>query len=77
MVYSPDGAAFDADLSVLAGGQAQVWRFDPRTGAATDAGVAPASTATFAPPSDDDWVLVADDASRGFAAPGPGAARYR
>jgi hypothetical protein len=70
MVYSPDGAAFEADLSAIPGGQARTWWFDPRTGEATDAGSAPTSEGTFTPPSRDDWVLVADDPSRGFEAPG-------
>ncbi|WP_219416810.1 putative collagen-binding domain-containing protein [Pseudonocardia nigra] len=70
MVYSPDGAPFEADLSVLAGDEARTWWFDPRTGEATDAGTVPATGTSFTPPSQDDWVLVADDASRGFEAPG-------
>ena len=60
MVYSPDGATFDADLSMLTGQSARLWWFNPRTGHATDDGTAPASRATFTPPSTEDWVLVAD-----------------
>lgn len=60
MVYSPDGAAFDVDLSVLADDMARLWWFDPRTGEATAAGTAPAAVATFTPPSAEDWVLIAD-----------------
>jgi hypothetical protein len=70
MVYSPDGAPFEADLSAIPGGQAQAWWFDPRTGAATDAGRVPAAEGSFTPPSPQDWVLVADDPARGFPAPG-------
>jgi hypothetical protein len=70
MVYSPDGASFEADLSALAGGEARTWWFDPRTGEATDAGTVAASSGSFTPPSQDDWVLVADDPARGFAEPG-------
>ncbi|HXV94310.1 MAG TPA: glycoside hydrolase family 140 protein [Pseudonocardia sp.] len=62
MVYSPDGAPFDADLSVLAGGTARLSWFDPRTGESADAGTAPAGGSTFTPPSREDWVLVAEPA---------------
>jgi hypothetical protein len=61
MVYSPDGGAFDADLSsVFAGATANLSWFDPQTGKATDLGIAPAGPATYTPPTARDWVLVAD-----------------
>jgi hypothetical protein len=60
MVYSPDGAPFDVDLSVLTGDTVGLSWFDPRTGATLDVGAASAQTATMQPPSAEDWVLVAD-----------------
>ena len=60
MVYSPDGGSFDVDLSVLAGDTVRLSWFDPRTGESIDAATAPAGTATFTPPSAEDWVFIAD-----------------
>ena len=60
MVYSPDGGAFDADLSALAGTTAKLSWFDPRTGEATDLGIVPTGPATYTPPTAEDWVLVAE-----------------
>lgn len=51
MVYSPDGGAFDADLSRLAGRTAKLSRFDPRTGTATDLGIVPTGLATYTAPT--------------------------
>lgn len=54
----------------------RAWWFNPRTGAATDLGTFSATgTRTFTPPTsgtDHDWLLVVDDATRGFGAPGGG-----
>ena len=52
----------------------RAWWFDPRTGQPREAGTLPrAATHTFTPPSEgmsNDWVLVLDDAARGFGPPG-------
>jgi hypothetical protein len=71
MGYSTDGQALEIDLDKLSGDDASLWWYDPRTGQATDVGHRPsANVITQEPPSDHDWVLVADDAARGFPAPG-------
>lgn len=71
MGYSAGGQPLDVDLGSLSGDQAQIWWFDPRTGVATDAGIHESiGTMTNVAPSQQDWVLVVDDASRGFPAPG-------
>ena len=71
MGYSTDGQALTIDLDTLSGDEARLWWFDPRTGQATDAGyLASVGAITNQPPSHQDWVLVADDAGRGFPAPG-------
>lgn len=68
MAYVPDGREFTVDLSTLSG-PARAWWFDPRSGEATPAEVG-SGRVTLTPPDDEDWVLVADDAARGFPAPG-------
>jgi Protein of unknown function (DUF4038)/Putative collagen-binding domain of a collagenase len=71
MGYSTDGQALTFDLDTLSGDEARLWWFDPRTGQATDAGnQAALGAVTKKPPSNQDWVLVADDVARGFPAPG-------
>jgi hypothetical protein len=77
MAYTAGGRDVTVDLGAFAGGSAQPWWFDPRTGEATrlDA-VEGGGTATFRPPATEgdeaDWVLVVDDAGAGLVAPGTG-----
>ena len=79
MVYVPASRRFSVDLDTLSGTQVQAWWFNPRTGAATDAGRFPREgTLAFTPPDAGetvDWVLVLDDVDRRF--PPPGTARTR
>jgi hypothetical protein len=74
LIYTPTGNPFTADLRPLAGAEAVAHWYDPRSGTARAAGRRPTGTAhTFTPPTSgrgQDWVLVLDDASRGFRAPG-------
>jgi hypothetical protein len=74
MVYAPVGRPFSVRMSAVSGGQVRAWWFNPRTGAATEIGTFPGSgDRTFTSPDPGemiDWVLVLDDASRGFKAPG-------
>ena len=70
MVYVPDGRPFEVRLDAVSGDTARGWWFDPRTGEATEIGTTPTGgEAGFTPPSGQDWVLVLDDAARGFPAP--------
>ncbi|MHA6622399.1 glycoside hydrolase family 140 protein [Pseudonocardia sp. DLS-67] len=70
MAYTPGGESFTADLTALSGDAVNAWWYDPRTGTATPIPDVASGTRTFEPPSDEDWVLVADDAARGFGPPG-------
>lgn len=71
MVYFPKGRTARLDLRRISGSKKNVWWYDVRTGRATSAGTASGSSRTFTPPDKTtDWVLVVDDASKGFAAPG-------
>ncbi|MDH7571877.1 MAG: glycoside hydrolase family 140 protein, partial [Armatimonadota bacterium] len=74
-LYLPRGEPVAVDVSVLSGDELKAWWFNPRTGAATLIGKMPRTgTPRFQPPGTpgrgNDWVLVLDDAARGFAAPG-------
>jgi hypothetical protein len=76
LIYTPAGTPFTVDLGRLAGERLVARWYDPRTGAARDAGVWSAGTPqAFTPPSSGpgaDWVLVLDDQARGFPPPGQG-----
>lgn len=75
MIYLPHGQKVTVDLSKLSGTHAIAWWYDPSTGAATRIPnkFVTSGTHRFSPPTsgaDVDWVLVLDDESRSFAAPG-------
>ncbi|MBV9848968.1 MAG: glycoside hydrolase family 140 protein [Armatimonadetes bacterium] len=70
-VYVPNGRAVTVDLGRLSGQTLAACWYDPRTGAATEAGRFPAQgTQEFTPAGGADWVLVLDDAARDFPPPG-------
>jgi hypothetical protein len=74
MVYVPATRPFGVHLDRISGGKVRAWWFNPRNGEATAAGEFPNSgTREFLPPHPDedlDWVLVLDDATKNFPAPG-------
>jgi hypothetical protein len=74
MVYAPVGRPFTVRMNVIRGPRVKAWWFDPRTGEATEIGVFTNSgPRRFVPPAPGetlDWVLVLDDASKGYAPPG-------
>lgn len=73
MVYSATGLGFTLDLNRLSGSTLVATWYDPRSGGNTSAGsFARSGTRSFTPPSRTDWVLVVDDAARGYPAPGAG-----
>ncbi len=80
-VYSAQGRPFDVVMGKISGDSVATWWFNPRSGDAMPIGrYANTGTRTFAPPSQgfgSDWVLVADDASRRFGAPGVPVERSR
>lgn len=74
-VYTPYGETFSVTLGKISGTRIRVWWFDPRTGKAKAAGeVANQGVRAFDPPGEsrrgNDWVLVLDDASKSYPAPG-------
>jgi len=74
MVYTPSGRSFSVDLEKLSGDEVRAWWFNPRDGSAEVLGTFPrAGQREFVPPAPGemlDWVLVLDDASKGFPPPG-------
>lgn len=71
LAYLPSSRTISVDMTGISGKSAKAWWFDPRDGQTTAAGeFATAGKQQFTPPGEGDWVLVLDDASRPFAAPG-------
>ena len=72
LIYTPVPRPFTIRLEAISGDRIAAWWYDPRTGKALDAGTSVKSAImTFTPPATGpDWVLVLDDASRGFSTPG-------
>jgi len=74
MLYVPRGQPLTVTLDHLCGDRLVAWWFDPRTGNALRAlECQRRGEREFAPPTsgdDQDWVLVLDDAARGYPAPG-------
>lgn len=73
-IYSAQGRKFTANLGKISGDRVKAWWFNPRTGT-VQAGETfdNRGTREFTCPAEgfgSDWVLVLDDASRQFAAPG-------
>jgi hypothetical protein len=71
MIYLPQNKSVRIDLNKISGTSKNVWWFDPRTGKATAGKQVKSGTHDFSPPENgQDWVLVIDDASKNFKAPG-------
>ena len=74
MVYVPAGRPFKVRMDRIGGGKVRAWWFNPRDGKAALMGeFANAGERLFTPPDPGeslDWVLVLDDASKKFPAPG-------
>jgi hypothetical protein len=74
MVYAPIGRAFKVRMDRIAGAKVKAWWFNPRDGQVTAIGeFANTGEREFTPPDKGemlDWVLVLDDASKGFPPPG-------
>lgn len=74
MIYAPVGRAFSVRMDRFRGAKVKAWWFDPRSGHAAERGEYPGiGTRRFLPPQPGeglDWVLVLDDASKGYPPPG-------
>ncbi len=73
-IYAPVGRPFTVRTAALSGKSLNVWWFNPRTGESVSAGrIEKRNTHRFTPPDPGetlDWILVLDDASKNFPAPG-------
>jgi hypothetical protein len=74
LVYTPLGKPVTVNLEKLSGRKVRAWWYDPRHGTAEEIGVYDRKgTREFKPPvhgKGNDWVLVLDDTSKDFPAPG-------
>ncbi len=74
MVYAPVGRSFRVRMDTVAGAGVRAWWYNPRNGQATEIGTFDnRGEREFTPPDAGemtDWVLVLDDAARGYPAPG-------
>lgn len=74
LIYSAQGRRFSVRMGKVSGDSLRGWWFNPRSGDAVEFGTFPNSgTHDFTPPSEgfgSDWVLVLDDGSKKFLAPG-------
>lgn len=74
MVYAPVGRGFKVRMDKITGAKVRAWWFNPRDGKTTRIGEFPnTGEREFVPPDRGemlDWVLVLDDAAKGFPAPG-------
>lgn len=74
MIYAPVGRKFSVRMDVIKGKDVVAWWYNPRNGSAVKAGNFPNSgTRSFISPDAGeslDWILVLDDASKKYPAPG-------
>lgn len=74
MVYAPVGRPFKVAMNKIKGSRARAWWFNPRNGEAARIGEFPTlGDRQFTPPDAGehlDWVLVLDEAAKGYPAPG-------
>jgi hypothetical protein len=71
IAYIPFRKQITVDRTEISGSTIRAWWFDPRNGDAQLIGTFPTTgTQGFTPPTNDDWVLVLDDASLNLAPPG-------
>ena len=73
IAYLPSNRQVWVDLSKISGIQATCWWYNPTDGSTKRIGTYPTSgIRSFSPPSMNDWILVIDDSSMNFPAPGTG-----
>jgi hypothetical protein len=73
IVYLPTRRQVTVDLASVGGAQGHGWWFNPRDATTIDLGTFQnTGSRSFTPPDGNDWVLVIDNASLNFPAPGTG-----
>ena len=80
MIYAPVGRGFRVHMDKIAGGKVKAWWFNPRNGSASLIGdFTNTGEREFVPPDPGeylDWVLVLDDAAKGYPHPGASGVTY-
>ena len=69
-VYNSDGAAMTIDTTKLSSSNVKIWWYNPRTGESTSETRMVSGNVEFTCPDQNDWVLVIDDVSKNYPAPG-------
>jgi hypothetical protein len=71
IIYFPEAKTITVDMPQINGTTANVWWFNPRDGSAqAEAALPTTGSHLFTPPSNDDWLLVLDNAALNLPAPG-------
>jgi hypothetical protein len=74
MVYAPVGRSFRVRMDAITGAKVRAWWYNPRNGQSTEIGTFEnKGERDFTPPDPGemaDWVLVLDDATKNYPAPG-------
>jgi hypothetical protein len=71
IIYVPNSRQLTVNLTRITGSQTHGWWYQPSTGNVQDLLLISDNPAQpFIPPSNEDWLLVLDDASKGFGNPG-------
>ena len=71
IIYFPNDKTVTVAMNQISGTNANVWWFNPRNGNAQSAGtVATSGSHQFTPPTNDDWLLVLDNADLNLLPPG-------
>lgn len=71
IIYFPQNKTITVAMNQISGSTANVWWFNPRTGAAQSGGsFATTGSRQFAAPTNNDWLLVLDNADLNLPAPG-------
>jgi hypothetical protein len=71
IAYVPSARRLTVDLTAISGSKAVCWWYDPRTGQAFSQGIySTLKQHSLIPPDNNDWVLVIDNAGKGFPPPG-------
>lgn len=80
MIYAPVGREFTVNKDAVRAAKVRAWWYDPRTGKAKCIGVYDNAERTFVSPDPGemtDWILVLDDASKKYPAPGKHFKNYK
>lgn len=71
IIYFPNAKTVTVNMAQISGSAVKVWWFNPRDGSSLAGGTQPnTGSQNFAPPTNEDWLLVLDNADLNLPAPG-------